>query len=83
MTRRSSCDRALPGYDFADAYAAAAAPGLDAERATQLAFARGSRWIRCLMGLRNRILGLAGLKPVASSGLPVVRQSRDEIVPGI
>ena len=72
----------LPGYQFADAYRAPAPPGMDAIEATRLAFAHGPVWIRTLMGLRNRLGRLVGLKPARASGFPVLRQSADEVVLG-
>jgi len=72
----------LPGDQFADAYRVPAPQGLDAIEATRLAFAHGPLWIRSLMGLRNRLGRLVGLKPAPPGGFPVVRQSGDEVVLG-
>ena len=91
MTRRptataaspcSGAQRILPGYQFADAYQVPAPQGMDAIEATRLAFAHGPLWIRSLMGLRNRLVRLVGLKPARASGFPVVQQSADEMVLG-
>jgi len=76
------CERILPGYQFADAYSVPAPPGIDAIEATRLAFARGPLWIRTLMTLRNRLVGLVGLKPAPSTGFPVIHQSPREVVLG-
>ena len=91
MTRRptatpappcADAQRILPGHQFADAYKVPAPPGLGAIEATRLAFAQGPLWIRSLMGLRNRLVRLVGLKPARASGFPVVRESADEVVLG-
>ncbi|MEO5690163.1 MAG: DUF2867 domain-containing protein [Burkholderiaceae bacterium] len=75
-------ERILPGYQFADAYKVPAPRGLDAIEATRLAFAHGPLWIRTLMGLRNRIVGVFGLKSGPASGFPIIRQSADEVLLG-
>ncbi len=72
----------LPGYQFADAFRVPAPQGVDAIEAMRLAFAHRPLWIRTLMGLRNRLGKLVGLKPAPSRGFPVVRQSADEVVMG-
>jgi hypothetical protein len=56
------CCALRPGHQFADAYRVPVPPGLDAMAATRLAFGRGPRWIRALMALRNRVVGVFGLK---------------------
>jgi hypothetical protein len=78
----AGAERILPGYQFADAYKVPAPRGLDAIEATRLAFAQGPVWVRALMGLRNRLGRLVGLKPAPAGGFPVVRQSADEVVLG-
>ena len=78
----ADCEALLPGFQFADAYAVAAPPGLDAIQATKLAFGRGPLWIRALMGARNRLGRLVGLTPAPASGFPVIRQSPDEVLLG-
>lgn len=75
-------ERLLPGYQFADAYKVPVFHRIDAIEATRMAFAQGPRWIRGLMGVRNRLGLLVGLKPASSSGFPVVRQSPDQVVLG-
>lgn len=75
-------ERLLPGYQFADAYKVPALHRVDAIAATRMAFAQGPRWIRGLMGVRNRLGLLVGLKPAPPSGFPVVRQSPDQVVLG-
>ena len=55
---------------------------MDAIEATRLAFSRHPPWVRTLMGLRNRLGRLVGLKPAPASGFPVIRQSADEVVLG-
>jgi hypothetical protein len=75
-------ERILPGSQFVDAYRVPAPPGIDAVEATRLAFAQGPLWIRALMGLRNRLGRVVGLKPAPRSGFPVLRQSADEVVLG-
>jgi hypothetical protein len=78
----ADCATILPGYQFADAYGVAAPAGLDAIAATKLAFTRGPLWIRALLGARNRLGRLVGLRPAASSGFPVIRQSPEQVVMG-
>ena len=91
MTHRSTAipaapcvdgERILPGYQFADAYKVSAPHGMDAIEATRLAFSRHPPWVRTLMGLRNRLGRLVGLKPAPAGGFPVIRQSADEVVLG-
>lgn len=75
-------EQILPGHQFADAFCISVPPGIDAIAATRLAFARGPSWIRALMGLRNGLVMMVGLKPAPASGFPVIRQSADEVVLG-
>lgn len=75
-------ERLLPGHQFADAYKVQAPRGMDAIEATRLAFARGPSWIRFLMGLRNGLGRLVGLKPARSSGFPVILETPAEVVLG-
>ena len=75
-------ERILPGHQFADAYKVPAPRRMNAIEATRLAFAHGPVWIRALMGLRNRVGRLVGLKPAAASGFPVIHQAADEVVLG-
>ena len=75
-------ERLLPGHQFADAYKVQAPRGVDAIEATRLAFARGPAWIRGLLGLRNGLGRLVGLKPARSSGFPVILQTPTEVVLG-
>lgn len=91
MTRRPTAipaapcadsERILPGYQFADAYKVPAPRGIDAIEATRQAFARGPRWIRTLLGLRNRLGRLVGLRPAPASGFPIIRQAPDEVLMG-
>ncbi len=75
-------ERLLPGYQFADAYKVPAIHRVDAIEATRMAFAQGPRWVRGLMGMRNRLGLLVGLKPAPASGFPVVSQAPDQVVLG-
>ena len=75
-------ERILPGCQFADAYRVPAPPGLDAVAAARLAFEHKPLWMRALMGLRNRLGRLVGLRPAPESGFPVLRQSAGEVVMG-
>ena len=81
-TPYAGCAALLPGYQFADAFQVPAPAGVDAIEATRLAFAHGPWWIRTLMGVRNGIVRLFGLKAGPASGFPVIRQSADEVVLG-
>ena len=76
------CERILPGHQFVDAYRVPVPPGLDAVEVARLAFAQRPRWVRALMGMRNRLGRLAGLRPAPASGFPMVRQASDEVVMG-
>ena len=78
----AGAERILPGYQFADAYKVEAPRGLDAIEATRLAFAHGPLWIRALLGLRNRLGRVVGLKPAPPGGFPVLRQAADQVVLG-
>jgi hypothetical protein len=78
----ADAERLLPGYQFADAYKVPAIHRVDAIEATRMAFAQGPRWVGGLMGMRNRLGLLVGLRPAPSSGFPVVRQSPDQVVLG-
>jgi len=78
----ADAERILPGHQFADAYKVASPHGVDAIEATRLAFAHGPAWVRALMGLRNRLGRLVGLKSAPSRGFPVVSQSTSEVVLG-
>ena len=78
----TDAERILPGFQFADAYKVPAPRGMDAIEATRLAFSRGPGWIRSLLGLRNRMGRLVGLKPARSGGFPVIRQSPGEVLMG-
>ena len=78
----ADAERLLPGHQFADAYKVPAIHRVDAIEATRMAFAQGPRWVRGLMGMRNRLGLLVGLKPAPASGFPVVRQSPDQVVLG-
>jgi hypothetical protein len=76
------CSTLLPGHQFADAWRVPVAPGMDAMSATRLAFAHGPAWIRALMGLRNRLVAVFGLKAAPPGMFPVVGQSPDRVVLG-
>jgi hypothetical protein len=88
----------LAGADFADAYElVVAAPDLDAAEAAKRVFARTPRWIGLLLGLRNRIVAVIGLRGTEETAFekslppgqrrrigffPVVSEARDRIVMG-
>lgn len=76
------CDALLPGWQFADTFAVPAPPGVDAIEATERAFTRKPAWITALMGLRNRLGMLAGLKPAKDQRFPVLHQSPEEVLLG-
>ena len=78
----ADADRILPGHQFADAYKVPAPHRMNAIEATRLAFAHGPAWVRALMGLRNRLGRLVGLRPARASGFPVISQALDEVVLG-
>ena len=72
----------LPGHQFVDAYRVLLSSRIDAIDATRIAFSHGPLWIRALLGLRNVLGRVVGLKPARSSGFPVIRQSREEVLMG-
>jgi hypothetical protein len=81
----------LPGAQFADAYQAQAAAGLDAPTAAAALFARQPAWIRGLMRLRDRLVTPLGLKTVDSDleaprgrigAFPVLASSPERVVLG-
>ncbi len=76
------CAAFLPGYDFADAYAAPAPAGVDAIEAARRAFAQAPRWAAALMNLRDRLVAPFGLKPAPSTGFPIISQSPEQVVMG-
>ena len=84
---------ALPGVSFADAYCVATpASGLDARRAAQAIFDSPPAWVNALMAVRNRVMGLFGVKnapehfapaAIARVGMfPVVSETTDAILLG-
>jgi hypothetical protein len=78
------CDALLPGWQFADSFAVPAPPGVDAMAATERAFARKPAWITALMGLRNRLGRVVGLKPAEGPGVPfpILQRSAEEVLLG-
>jgi hypothetical protein len=78
----ADAERLLPGYQFADAYKVPALHRVNAIEATRMAFAQGPGWVRRLMGLRNSLGLLVGLRPAPASGFPVVRETPDQVVLG-
>lgn len=84
-------NRHLPGADWADRFELALdGKGVTAAEAAELSLGRSPRWVRNLLGLRNRLVALVGLKPAAPKpgrfGLvgmfPVLSKSDDEVVLG-
>ena len=78
----ADAERILPGYQFADAYKVQAIHGINAIESTRMAFAHMPLWMRVLMGMRNRLGRLVGLKPAPKGGFPVVRESSDQVILG-
>jgi hypothetical protein len=76
------CAALLPGYDFADAYAATVSTGVDAPEAARRAFANTPGWAAALMALRDRLVAPFGLKPAPATGFPVISQTSDCVVLG-
>jgi len=84
----------LPDAGFTDAYrVTGVTPGLSARQASRAIFNSPPQWINALIGLRNRIVGLFGLKagvrPSASARhnnigiFPVLAESPEEILMGL
>jgi hypothetical protein len=78
----ADAERILPGYQFADAYKVQAIHGVDAIASTRMAFAHLPVWARALMGMRNRLGRLVGLKPAPRTGFPVIQESSDRVILG-
>lgn len=82
--------RHLPDADWADRFELALdGKGVTAAEAAERSLGRSPRWVRVLLGLRNRIVSVVGLKSAAPSGrlgligaFPVVSKSDDEVVLG-
>lgn len=79
----AACSSMLPGYDFADAFAVDTPMPLDAPTAVQRAFAQPPAWVRGLMDLRNRLVGLAGLRGAPARGFPVLRSTPSAVWMGL
>lgn len=77
-----NCAAILPGFQFADAYAVAKPPGMDAITATRTVFAATPSWIAVLMALRDKLVGPLGLKAAPPGGFPVIRESAEEVLLG-
>ncbi|NIZ14359.1 DUF2867 domain-containing protein [Phaeobacter sp. HF9A] len=96
MSRIHKIEVTLPGgylaaANWADAYQTGSRiPNLDASTAVDMMFGeRPPRWILVLNGLRNRIVGLIGLKAgeisvdqAQAGGFPILSQSEDTVVAG-
>ena len=78
----ADAERILPGYQFADAYKVQAIHGVNAIESTRMAFAHMPLWMRVLIGMRNRLGRIVGLKPAPRGGFPVVRESPDQVILG-
>lgn len=82
--------RHLPDADWADRFELALdGKGVTAAEAAERSLGRSPRWVRVLLGLRNRIVSVVGLKSSAPSSrlgligaFPVVSKSDDEVVLG-
>jgi hypothetical protein len=91
-TPAASLRPVLPAYNFADAFSTAI-PGenLTARAAAERAFRHEPRWLKTLLGLRNGLANIAGLKStsdvVASNasilgGFPIVSEAPERVVLG-
>lgn len=76
------CAEILPGYTFADCYGAAVPAGADAVAVTRAAFQSPPAWITFLLRLRNRIVGLIGLKGAELGGFPLISERPDFVCMG-
>ena len=81
-TPYADAERLLPGHQFADAYKVQAPHGVDAIAGDAHGVRARAAWIRTLMGLRNGLGRLVGLKAAPAAGFPMLRQSADEVVLG-
>jgi len=82
----------LAGADFADAYRIEVeGPPFDAADAARRIFSRTPRWVGALLGLRDRLVGLVGLRRTDEARadadprigfFPVVSEARDRVVMG-
>ncbi|OCP11170.1 MULTISPECIES: DUF2867 domain-containing protein [unclassified Ensifer] len=87
----SLLSRHLPNADWADRFELALdGKGLTATQAAELSLGRSPRWVRDLLGLRNRVVSIIGLKSAAPKpgrlglvgAFPVLEKSDDEVVLG-
>lgn len=76
------CETILPGFQFADTYALPAPNGMNAMEATQRIIAGTPAWVTVLMVLRNRLVGLAGLRTAPISEFPVLAESPEQVLLG-
>lgn len=76
------CTSILPGYQFADAYAVPAPVGMDAITAQERIVANAPGWVNVLMVLRNRLVGIFGLKTAPISAFPVIEKSPAQVLLG-
>lgn len=77
---------ALPGCDFADAFAVLVTRrAVDPRQAAAMAFSDAlPGWATALMRLRNAVAGRIGLKTAGPrKGFPVLRESADEVMLGL
>ncbi len=74
---------ALPHADWADRFGVEGVDGpLTARQALERMTARAPAWIGRLMGLRNGLVRLVGLKTAKIDGFPVLSEREDQIVVG-
>ncbi len=78
-----TCAAILPGFRFADCYAAPVPPGTDAVEVARRCFERPPKWVAGLLAARNWLVGWLGLKTArAIAGFPVVSRSPDLVCLG-
>lgn len=75
----------LPGADFTDTcHATVRRADLDAPLVARLMFGDAPPvWMAALMSLRDRLVGVFGLKPAGDKPFPILASSPDEVVLGM
>jgi uncharacterized protein DUF2867 len=77
-------DGALPRVDFADASAVAVRPGApdDPQVWADAVFRDPPAWVAALMGLRQTLVGLVGIRPSGASAFDTRARTADEVLLG-
>ncbi|HZG92519.1 MAG TPA: DUF2867 domain-containing protein [Pseudonocardia sp.] len=84
VPRGGLLDGALPRVDFADAFAVAARPGApeDPQAWADAVFRDPPAWVAALMGLRQALVGLVGIRRGDASAFGTRARTADEVLLG-